>query len=114
MLHENDRTIFDKINDYNWDDGFDYPSSLLLDNQCDLALALCIFYLADGYRFLQAAPNQKDTDSKWVSFISSLYRNIIDGTYVKTGRPYPIPLTKVQLYHLRKSGVPEVFLNDLP
>ncbi|MDU7337320.1 MAG: DUF4274 domain-containing protein [Clostridium sp.] len=114
MFNKNDKSIFDIINNYNWDDGFDYPASLLLDNPCDLALALCIFYLADGYRFLQAVPEQKDRNSQWVAFIDSLYRNIIDGSYVKTKRPYRIPLTKVQLYHLQKLEVPEVFLKDLP
>lgn len=111
MLNE---TAFEKINNYNWDDGFDYPTSLLLDYSCDLALALSIFYLADGYRYLQTLSEQKDGSSQWIAFIDSLYQNIIDGKFVKKKHPYQIPLTKVQLYHLRKSGVPEVFLKNLP
>ena len=40
------------IRDYNWDDGFFLPQAILNDPACDLALALEIFYLADGYALL--------------------------------------------------------------
>ncbi len=37
------------LNQYNWDDGFEIPKEILKNRNCDLALALEIFYLADGY-----------------------------------------------------------------
>ena len=41
-----------KLNEYNWDDGFEIPKQILAAPSCDLALALEIFYLSDGYAFL--------------------------------------------------------------
>lgn len=40
------------LNEYNWDDGFDLAKEMLENPDCDLALALEIFYLADGYSYL--------------------------------------------------------------
>lgn len=63
------------LNDYNWDDGFDLPKELLENHDCDLALALEIFFLADGYSYL--IDNQR--------------------------RTFQNPLTKVQRYKLKNS-----------
>ncbi len=40
------------LNEYNWDDGFAIPKKILSNPHCDLALALKIFYLADGFAYL--------------------------------------------------------------
>lgn len=49
MVHNDLRS---KLNEYNWDDGFEIPKEILAAPGCDLALALEIFYLSDGYAFL--------------------------------------------------------------
>lgn len=41
------------VDEYNWDDGFEFPSEVLENELCDLALALKIFYLGDGYGYFQ-------------------------------------------------------------
>ena len=35
---------------YNWNDGFDLPQTIIDNPACTLGTALMIFYLADGYR----------------------------------------------------------------
>ena len=40
------------LKEYNWDDGFEIPEKILRSENCDLALALEIFYLADGFAYL--------------------------------------------------------------
>lgn len=100
------------LNTYNWDDGFAIPEKILGSPHCDLALALKIFYLADGFAYLDGFAGK--TESKeWNKFISSLYNDILSNKYRKNGRPYQIPLTKVQKYKFRKKQVPEIFLTDL-
>ena len=42
-----------KLDEYNWDDGFEVPRTILADPDCNLALALEIFYLAGGYEYLE-------------------------------------------------------------
>ena len=59
MVHNDLRS---KLNEYNWDDGFEIPKEILAAPGCDLALALEIFYLSDGYAFLDNLT--KTTDVK--------------------------------------------------
>ena len=78
----------------------------------DLALALEIFYLSDGYAYLEDL--EKTTDLKeWNSFITALYDDISNNKFPKTGKSFKIPLSKVQKYKLQKKGISKIFLIDL-
>ena len=65
------------LNEDNWDNGFEIPKEiqvlLYIDPRCDLlALALEIFYLSDGYAYLEDL--EKTTDLKeWNSFIMGMH-----------------------------------------
>lgn len=97
--------------EYNWDDGFEFPQTLLDNPLCDLSLALQIFDLADGYSYMIGVRYSLE---EWSSFIRPLYEDILAGKYPKTDAPYTAPYTKVQKYELQKAGIPDVFLTDLP
>ena len=100
------------LNEYNWDNGFEIPKEILADRRCDLALALEIFYLSDGYAYLEDL--EKTTDLKeWNSFITALYDDISNNKFPKTGKSFKIPLSKVQKYKLQKKGISKIFLIDL-
>lgn len=101
------------LNDYNWDDGFEVPRQILNDPNCDLALALEIFYLGDGFTYFQTFAHNIGGTREWFGFISRLCDDIERGRYKKTERHYTIPLSKVQRYRFEKSNIPEVFLRDL-
>ena len=98
------------IEDHNWDDGFGVPANVLEYPDCDLALALEIFYLGDGYSYLISNKSDDGRNQSWVSFIGDLYHRIKDGSFERTTNSFKIPLNTAQIYKLRKSGVPEVFL----
>ena len=100
------------LNEDNWDNGFEIPKEILADPRCDLALALEIFYLSDGYAYLEDL--EKTTDLKeWNSFITALYDDISNNKFPKTGKSFKIPLSKVQKYKLKKKGISKIFLIDL-
>lgn len=98
--------------EYNWDDGFEVPRTILADPDCDLALALEIFYLAGGYEYLEKSAKRTKLQ-KWNPFITVLYEDILDNRFPKTDASFEIPLSKVQKYKLRKKGAAEIFLTDL-
>ena len=76
-----------KLNEYNWDDGFEIPKQILAAPSCDLALALEIFYLSDGYAFLD--DSTKITDLKeWGKFITVLYDDILNNKFPKTSTTF--------------------------
>lgn len=101
-----------KLNEYNWDNGFAIPKEILADADCDLALALEIFYLAGGYKYLENL-TKTTVFQKWNRFITVLYDDILNNRYPKTDTLFEIPLSKVQKYKLRKMGISEIFLTDL-
>ncbi|MNV74010.1 hypothetical protein D3C71_1671930 [compost metagenome] len=110
-----------QLDRYNWDDGFEFPQSLLSDSGCDLALALKIFYLADGYGYLQRFIGEEPSGSpEWLAFMDALYARLVENQFPAAesrypGRkhPYQIPLSKVQRFRLRKANVPDVFIEDV-
>ena len=100
------------LSEYNWDDGFEIPKEILANPYCDLALALSIFYHADGFAYLDGFA-EKAGLKEWNQFICSLYNDILGNKYRESDRRYTIPLTKVQKYKFRKKHIPEIFLTDL-
>jgi len=86
---------------YNWDDGYDIPQTILDHEKCDLSIALLIFYRADGLRYL-TEKSENTNSSKWHSFVKNLYDSILSGKYQKGEIEFKVPLTKVQLYKLKK------------
>ena len=99
---------------------------VLKDALCDLALALKIFYLLDGYSFLSSCLHNsssgntsgkmcgKNAAEKWTAFMEKLYTDILKGRYAKGPGAFKNPLTKVQKYKLRKLDTPDIFLEDIP
>ena len=98
------------IDGHNWDDGFAVPEKVLKDPNCDLALALEIFYLGDGYRYLIRSKSIENENEQWLLFISDLYIRIKEGLFKRRDNHFTIPLNTTQIYKLRKAGVSEVFL----
>lgn len=98
------------LDSYNWDDGFDVPRKLLKDPECDLALALEIFSLADGYTYLFDMENAGTGLKEWRDFVTTLYNDIISGKYPQTENKFEIPLNRVEKFKLKKLGTPDVFL----
>lgn len=101
-----------KLSEYNWDNGFLLPKEILADPGCDLALALEVFYLADGYSYLEKSQKVAALE-EWSEFITTLYDDILNNKFPKTDTSFEIPLSKVQKYKLRKNGISEIFLTDL-
>jgi hypothetical protein len=99
---------------YNWDDGFEIPKLIIENKNCDLGTALMIFYNADGYSFLNENNEEEPANLKdWFSFVSYIYRKILDDEFISKSIKYTPELTKVQIYKLKKvnPSIPEVLLN---
>lgn len=104
------------LDEHNWDDGFELPKRILRDPNCDLALALEIFYLAEGNCYLSEGESflvYEDWQAEWHEFVINLHDEILLGRYPKTDAAFAIPLNRVARYKLAKKNVPEVFLTDL-
>ena len=87
---------------YNWDDGFELPKSILKNENCELSTALLIFYLVGGEEFLFEREQMLSKKSDRITFLSELYDNIILNIYPKGRIYFEPPLTKVEIYKLKK------------
>lgn len=87
---------------YNWDNGFDIPQIVLDNEKCDLSIALLIFYRADGLSYLVNKSDNANL-SQWSSFIKRLYDSILMGKYQRGEIEFKVPLSKVQLFKLKKT-----------
>ncbi len=87
------------ISEYNWDDGFRVPQMVIDNKNCELGTALKTFYLADGYSYLL---QNNIESSEWFQFVLCLYKRILDESFYKGDLSYSIPLTKTQIYKLKR------------
>ncbi len=88
---------------YNWDDGFEIPRKILNKTSCELSTALLLFYLADGISYLENREEVLNSElDEWAMFIHGLYKQIINEDYKKGRIQFNPPLTKVEMYKLKK------------
>lgn len=99
---------------YNWDNGFDIPQAILDNEKCDLSIALFIFYRADGLRYLEEKIDNANIP-QWSSFIKGLYDSILTGKYQRGEIEFKVPLSKVQLFKLKKGITEEenIFIENI-
>lgn len=100
---------------YNWDNGFEIPYSIINNKNCDLGTALMIFYDADGYRVLENREELKNPNVKqWTNFISEIEEKILNNQFKVNNIKFIPPLTKVQSFKLKKSNpnISRVFIEE--
>jgi hypothetical protein len=98
--------------EYNWDDGFAFPQAIADHPNCDLAVALELFWLADAITVHLGEALQREYNTEWISFCKVLAQRLLDGHYVLGSVAFEVPLSKTQIYKYRKRGVPELFLTN--
>lgn len=102
---------------YNWNNGFDIPRAIMNNKCCDYGTGLLIFYLADGYRLLESRDTIANHPLKgWKEFIEEVYMKLIQNDFSTQSISYTPPLTKVQIFKLRKANpsIPEGVLSQSP
>ena len=98
---EDQEILYIYIYNYNWDNGFDIPQTVLDNKICDLSIALLIFYRADGLSYLEDKYDNANLP-QWSSFIKRLHDSILAGEYQRGEIEFKVPLSKVQLFKLKK------------
>lgn len=100
---------------YNWGDGVELPYYIAMHKNCELAIALRIFYDGEGFfKFLDKPFYEKQSsDKKWVCLIETVYSRIVNGCYSKKELHYTIPLDDEDKAELKKQGVPDIMWKDV-
>lgn len=87
---------------YNWDDGFEIPKLVLKNQNCEISTALMIFYSAGGEDLLADKQLIVTNKNDRLKFVSELYNSIIANGFLRGDIYFEPPLTKVELYKLKK------------
>lgn len=101
---------------YNWNNVFEIPNSIINNKSCDLGTALMLFYNADGYRMLEDEQGFTSSDlDKWKKFLTDLYDKITNKKFKLQSISFAPPLTKIQIFKLKKksANIPSIFLENL-
>lgn len=99
---------------YNWDNGFQVPRAILENENCDMALAMEVFDLADGCSFLEEYylkdKVDKCYDEEWADFCIKMLENIGSGKHPIVDfyeeLPYGLKIA------LRKKGMNNILTQD--
>ena len=97
---------------YNWDDGFDIPRSIVENEFCDFGTALMIFSDADGYSFLIEGNNSLFSDEQ-LKFISDLKLKIEKRDFQNSSFLYVLELSRIMLFKIKKNcpDLDTIFIN---
>jgi hypothetical protein len=96
--------------DHNWNDGFALPWSIADHVNCDLMVALELFWLSEAAEVYLGEALEDSYNSDWHSFSRTLANRILEGRFAKGTSKFQAHLTKVQVSSYRKKGLPSVFL----
>ena len=95
---------------YNLDDGFEIPDSILSNPLCTISTARLLFFRADGAAYLCSKAFDADLP-EWSTFIAKLYERLIAQEFQPDTFQFVVPLGKVQKFKLKKElGAKELFL----
>ncbi len=84
---------------YNWDNGFDVPRSIVDNKYCDVGTALMIFSDADGYGIFF---DEENFLKEWFDFVTYLKNRIESNSFI-CGNIWFIPqLSRADIFHLKK------------
>ena len=106
--------MYNYVHDYDFDEGFEIPAAILQMESCTLQIALQIFWLADGYTYLQDKEGDSD-QPEWTAFMAGLYRDILAGKYKVGKLAFDPELNKVQIFKFKKllSDKEQVFITPI-
>lgn len=84
---------------YNWDNGFDVPRSIIDNKYCDVGTALMIFSDADGYGIFF---DEENFFKEWFDFVTYLKHRIDDNSFICGNIRFIPQLSKADIFHLKK------------
>ncbi|SEQ43983.1 protein of unknown function [Lachnospiraceae bacterium RM5] len=111
---QDDKELYIFAYNYNWEDGFEIPHTILNNNKCSLSTALLIFHLSEGMRKFDEDYNTIEL-KKWKKFVNNLYNSILEGKYRKSDVSFKVPMSKVEIYKLKRrlSEKELIFITDI-
>jgi hypothetical protein len=101
------------IDVYNWDDGFIVPNAVMEHRECDLGIALKMFWLSEAAQLFSDSFDDSKSPRQWIDFCRTLASLITTGTYVTSTITYMVPINSVAKRKLANRGVPAILYTDV-
>lgn len=107
---KSEEELFIFVYNYNWENGLATPRLVMENPVCSMEIAQLLFFSGDGYTFLSEGLMNQESGDEWVLFMKHLYASIVARQYKAGKTAFKVPLTKVQIYKLKKQIDPEAFV----
>lgn len=100
---------------YNWDDGYRIPRLIANNPQCDLGVAVELFWLAEGMDWYLGDKEigNEDWQREHSKFCKLITDRILSGHYRVGSTSFDPGLSKVKQATYRKQGVPDILISPL-
>ncbi|MBU8568307.1 DUF4274 domain-containing protein [Virgibacillus pantothenticus] len=102
---------------YNWNSGFEAPTVILENENCDLGTGLLMFHYADGYRLLESSDEFSSSSlMEWKGFLRKIYNKLLNLDFQSQNISFDPELSKIQKYKLKKNNpeIPDVLISKSP
>lgn len=101
------------IDVYNWDDGFIVPNAVMTHRECDLGIALKLFWLSDAAQLFADSFDESRALREWIEFCRILTSLITSGKYMTSMITYTVPINSVAKRKLANRSVPAILYTDV-
>ena len=108
ILQLGSNQCFFMAEEHNWDDGFEVPTLILQNPNCDLATALMLFWLADGYSFF-FHPEMVASHPVQSAFLNPLFERLRSRDFRETNNHYEPGMNAVQEHKMKKMNIEPIF-----
>jgi len=98
---------------YNWDDGYEVPMAIARNANCDLGIAVELFWLAAADSWYLREFQASEFNRDWASFCEFIASRILAGEYANGMTSFRLHVSNAKIYQWRKKGLPEIFLKDV-
>ena len=98
---------------YNWNDGFRLPVAIANHPQCDLAVALELFWLSDSISWYTKERELNSYNRDWAEFCELITERILSGFYHHGPDSFNNELSRSLLGKYKKQNVPDILLNNI-
>ena len=106
--------LADIMEEYYWDNGMELPYHVAMHPNCDLAVALKIYYDGEGYlKYLDKEFYESYKHEEWTFLIETLEQRIVEDCYKKENLYYRIPMNDEQKKRLKENGAPEILWTNV-
>jgi len=100
--------LYTLLDHYNWDDGFEIPMVIADHSECDLAIAIKLYWLSEADYWYESDEEVDQFSKSHYEFSRLITERLLSGYYEIGKLSHSENFNRVQIYKFKKQGYPEI------